>query len=475
MASQEGGRVAPGGGLEVEGDGDFRQEAAVEVKAVEEAGGVAGVRARVRGEGDDRVAGVEDVLAQPGGVAFPDLRVFAADAVGDAADFAAEGRERGFHGRGRGQMEAALAFKLGAAASRCDRAPLARREGLGSLARAGVAARVVVARPLGAPAVVGPLSVSPSLDGHCPGLYKHMQKAPRTYADLGPEIFESVVAPGVRAETADLALWRRRWRKAANALEALAIALGVLGATFAFAAGFFKVIPFAFVAGLLASVSTGLTAYSKYANHESSERTAALNRLLALVGISPEPDLVVDDAPPAGPGPLGFASPPAAPPLTPLGPATPPPVAVSYSTWEQSPEFRSALAAAPPVSTRAPIATAPSAPPSAAPPSVAPLSSLLPPAAPLPATSPPAAPLPATFPPAAPLAATPPAVSPPAATPLAAPPAASLSAAPPSAPPSAPPAAPPAAPSLAASPPASSPGAAAGDPSAGPSAPAGGV
>ena len=167
---------------------------------------------------------------------------------------------------------------------------------------------------------------------------------PRTYADLGPSIFADVIAPAFRAEVEDLSAWRHRWRKAANFFEALAIAVGVLSTVLAFAAGFFRVPLLSFVAGLLMAVSTGLLTYSKFGNHESSERTASLNRLLLQVGITPEPDLIVDDSPPA-PALTSAPAPTSAP--------TPAP-APADAEGKQGDALLAALAVTP-VETRAPI------------------------------------------------------------------------------------------------------------------------
>jgi hypothetical protein len=73
-------------------------------------------------------------------------------------------------------------------------------------------------------------------------------------------------------------LWFRRW---ADFLEVIAIVLSGVGSVFAYLAGIEENKWWAFISGMLGTLSFGLTIIGRYCNSQSKERTTQLNKILS--------------------------------------------------------------------------------------------------------------------------------------------------------------------------------------------------
>ena len=120
---------------------------------------------------------------------------------------------------------------------------------------------------------------------------------PPTYADLGPDLFRTLIAPNFRAEMADVVVWRHRWRKIGNWAEAAAHVFIGLSSILAYSAGFFNSRFLAYASACFSTVCIALLRFATYAENESIERNAILGRLTAAAGINDDPAITAATSP----------------------------------------------------------------------------------------------------------------------------------------------------------------------------------
>lgn len=112
---------------------------------------------------------------------------------------------------------------------------------------------------------------------------------------LRDKVLREVIAPDFEREVRDVVAWRHNWRKIANWSEGIAHLLLVVATALAYSAGYFDSIrELAYAAGCVNVVVLALLRFAAYANKESSERNAILNRFLKLLGIEAMPDITAD-------------------------------------------------------------------------------------------------------------------------------------------------------------------------------------
>lgn len=78
---------------------------------------------------------------------------------------------------------------------------------------------------------------------------------------------------------------RGLWKSVGDYSETSSMVLSGCASVMAFATGFFDIMPLAFASGCLSTMALAFLTFSGYAQKESKERTARLNKTLDAMGI----------------------------------------------------------------------------------------------------------------------------------------------------------------------------------------------
>lgn len=104
-----------------------------------------------------------------------------------------------------------------------------------------------------------------------------------------------IINPAYEAEVADLVKGRHRWKATSDAFEATSKVVAGLSSVMAFAASSIQdkrvVHWISFGAGCLGTLGITMLLFANYSAKESRERTAELNILLRVAGITPMPQI----------------------------------------------------------------------------------------------------------------------------------------------------------------------------------------
>jgi hypothetical protein len=124
------------------------------------------------------------------------------------------------------------------------------------------------------------------------------RKTTRTSRLVSAEIRE-MVATAYKGEVQSMIRWRDVWKKAGDTCEAVAKGLTGVSAVFAFAASALRdprlADIFSFTSGSIGTVGLVLLTYSSYATKESRQRTTELNNMLDSIGVTPLPDIALQE------------------------------------------------------------------------------------------------------------------------------------------------------------------------------------
>ena len=78
---------------------------------------------------------------------------------------------------------------------------------------------------------------------------------------------------------------RGLWKAVGDYSETTSVVLSGCASVLAFATGFFDIMPLAFASGCLSTMALAFLTFSGYAQKESKERTARLNKTLETMGV----------------------------------------------------------------------------------------------------------------------------------------------------------------------------------------------
>jgi len=119
-------------------------------------------------------------------------------------------------------------------------------------------------------------------------------KNPNIDTKLINKIKKKLIEPTYYQDTQASLKGRWFWKKTGDFMEAFGQIFSGIASILAFAAGFFGLNVLSFVAGCCGTISLVLLHFSSYAMKESRNNTAIVNKILALIGLTAIPDIVVD-------------------------------------------------------------------------------------------------------------------------------------------------------------------------------------
>jgi hypothetical protein len=113
-------------------------------------------------------------------------------------------------------------------------------------------------------------------------------------ADIREEVLQQIIKPEYYKNIKEGLAWRDTWKSISNICLAISKFLTIVGAVFAFSAGFWNYTTLSFVSGVCCTLSLGTMEYSSFSIKQSIDQTEGVNQALEKLKLKDIPNMVID-------------------------------------------------------------------------------------------------------------------------------------------------------------------------------------
>lgn len=137
-----------------------------------------------------------------------------------------------------------------------------------------------------------------SFEGNHSNAQQRPHRSDRTARLIADEV-RLLVSKTFKGEITSMLTWRTRWKRISDICESLGKCLSGVGSVLAFAASAEQNVKhadiLAFTSGTVGTTALVLLMYAAYASRESRQRTTEGNELLKSIGVTPMPQIALED------------------------------------------------------------------------------------------------------------------------------------------------------------------------------------